>query len=82
MSIKLFTSREFNRDTSGAKRTASSYPVFITAGGKPAHVLMTFEEYQRITMGPRSIVDMMGMHANVDFDLPKAGTLSRPVDLS
>ena len=82
MSIKLFTSRVFNRDKSGAKRTASSDPVFITAGGKPAFVMMTFEEYQRITMGPRSIVDMLGMRADIEFDSPKAGTLSRPVDLS
>ena len=82
MSIKSFTSRVFNRDKSGAKRAASSVPVFITAGGKPAYVLMTFEEYQRITMRPRRIVDMLGMHADIEFDSPKAGTLSRPLDLS
>ena len=82
MSIKLFTSRVFNRDKSGAKRAASSGPVFITERGKPAFVMMTFEEYQRITMGPRSIVDMLGMRADIGFDSPKAGTLSRPVDLS
>lgn len=82
MSIKSFSRGEFNRDTSGAKRAASSGPVFITERGKPAHVLMTFEEYQRITMGPRSIVDMLGMRADIEFDSSKAGTLSRPVDLS
>ena len=82
MSIKLFTSRVFNQDKSGAKRAVSGGPVSIIERGKPAHVLMTFEEYQRITMGRRSIVDILGMHAKVDFDMPKAGTLSRPVDLS
>ena len=35
MAIKTVSSREFNQDTSGAKRAASSGPVFITDRGKP-----------------------------------------------
>ena len=82
MAIKTVSSREFNQDTSGAKRAASSGPVFITDRGKPAHVLLTFEQYQRITLGHRSIVDMLGMPGELDFEPPKVGPLSRPVDLS
>lgn len=51
----ILTSREFNQDTSGAKRAASHGPVFITDRGKPAHVLLSIEEYQRLTGGPGSI---------------------------
>ncbi len=40
-----FTSREFNQDTSRAKREARNGPVFITDRGKPTHVLMTIETY-------------------------------------
>ena len=56
--------------------------MFITDRGKPAHVLLTFEQYQRITSGHRSIVDMVGMSDELDFEPPKLGALSQPVDLS
>ncbi len=82
MAIKTVSSREFNQDISSAKRAASSGPVFITDRGKPAHVLLTFEQYQRITSGHRSIVDMLGMSDELDFEPPKLGALSQPVNLS
>jgi hypothetical protein len=81
MSIKSFFSRAFNKDTSGAKRAACSGLAFITHRGKPAHAQMTFQEYQRNTMGPRSIVNLLVMHADVDFEPPKLETLSRQVNL-
>ena len=43
-----FTSREFNQDASRVKRAAKRGPVFITDRGRPAHVLMTVEAYDRI----------------------------------
>jgi prevent-host-death family protein len=43
------TSREFNQDTSGAKKAANDGPVIITDRGRPAHVLLSIEEYQRFT---------------------------------
>ena len=46
-----FSSREFNQDTARAKRAAKNGPVFITDRGAPSHVLMSFEEYER--MKPR-----------------------------
>ena len=53
MAITTLSSREFNQDTSRAKKAASEGPVFITDRGKPAHVLLSIEDYQRITGGPR-----------------------------
>lgn len=82
MSITTFSSREFNQDTSGAKRAASQGPVFITDRGKPAHVLLTFEQYQRLSTSSQSIIDMLGMSEEVEFEPPKAGALGRLVDLS
>ena len=46
MPIITLSSREFNQDTSRAKKAASKGPVFITDRGKPAHVLLSIQEYQ------------------------------------
>jgi len=80
----ILSSREFNQDTSGAKRAADQGPVFITDRGRPAHVLLTIEEYQRLTGGSGSIVDMLALPGveEIEFEPPKMGEVSRPVDLS
>lgn len=79
------SSREFNQDTSRAKKAARSGPVFITDRGRPAHVLLTIEEYQRVTHSQTSIVDLLAMPgvADIDFEPPRLETdLYRPADLS
>ena len=85
MTITTLSSREFNQDASRAKKVAKSGPVFITDRGRPAHVLLTIEEYQRITGGQRSIVELLAMPvvAEIDFEDPRLrGELYRPADLS
>ncbi len=84
MPITTLTSREFNQDTSRAKKAATEGPVFITDRGKTAHVLLSIEEYQRITRKHHSIVDALAMPGLSDIDLefqrsrefPKAADLS------
>jgi prevent-host-death family protein len=49
MAITTLSSREFNQDAAKAKRAARKGPVFITDRGRPAHVLLSIEEYQQIT---------------------------------
>lgn len=85
MTITTISSREFNQDTSGAKRAASAGPVFITDRGRPAHVLLTFEEYERVTRSHKSIVDLLATPEAVDieFEVPKlSDDFFRPADLS
>jgi prevent-host-death family protein len=85
MAITTVSSREFNQDTSRAKRAARHGPVFITDRGRPAHVLITIEEYQKLTGGPLTLADALAQPEGTDvkFDPPKMrGTLSKPVDLS
>lgn len=85
MTTTTLSSREFNQDTSGAKKAARSGPVFITDRGRPAHVLLTIEEYQRVTHSQTSIVDLLAMPgvADIDFEPPRLdGDLYRPADLS
>lgn len=86
MTITTISSREFNQDTSRAKQAAKKGPVIITDRGRPAHVLITFEEYQRLTgqsYGSQTLGDLLGMPdaADVDFEpAPLKDPLSRPAD--
>lgn len=83
--ITNLTSREFNQDASGAKKSANKGPVIITDRGRPAHVLLSIEEYQRLTGNVRSIVDLLAMPNadDIEFDPPKlSGELFKPADLS
>ncbi|MFM0515034.1 type II toxin-antitoxin system Phd/YefM family antitoxin [Paraburkholderia sp. RL17-373-BIF-A] len=84
MTITTLSSREFNQDASGAKKAANEGPVFITDRGRPAHVLLSIAEYQKLIGGPASIIDMLAMPGveQIEFDPPRAGTISRPADLS
>jgi prevent-host-death family protein len=85
MPITTLTSREFNQDTSRAKKAASKGPVFITDRGTPAHVLLTIDDYRKLTAGHASIIDLLAMPgvADVDFEPPRMDDIvSRPADLS
>jgi prevent-host-death family protein len=84
MSITTLTSREFNQDASGAKKAASEGPVFITDRGRPAHVLLTIEDYQRLAGGQRKIADALAMPGDedVEFEAPRAEIKVRPADLT
>ena len=77
------TSREFNHDVSAAKRAARTGPVVITDRGVPSHVLVTFDDYERLA-GPRCVFsDAMRMDdaTDIDFDPPRAALSARPADL-
>ena len=84
MPITKLSSREFNQDTSKAKRAAKRGPVFITDRGRSSHVLLTVEEYERITGRGKSITDLLAMPAaaKIDFEPPRlSGKLHEPPDL-
>ena len=59
------TSRQFNQDTSGAKRAAETGPVVITDRGRPTHVLLAFREYERFT-GSDRLLERSGCRAGAD----------------
>jgi prevent-host-death family protein len=84
MPITTLSSREFNQDTSRAKKAASDGPVFITDRGKIAHVLLSIEDYQRITGGRRKIADALAMPAlaDIEFNAPHVDIGIRPADFS
>jgi prevent-host-death family protein len=84
MAITTLSSREFNQDASRAKRAAKKGPVFITDRGRPAHVLLTIEEYQKIAGKQQTIADALAMRegAEIEFEAPRLkGSFHRPADL-
>ena len=84
MSITTLSSREFNQDASKAKKAARSGPVFITDRGRPAHVLLTYDEYKRIAGARTKIADLLAMPGieNAELDIPKLRDLAQPADFS
>ena len=84
MTITTISSREFNQDSSNAKKASKKGPVFITDRGKPAHVLMSIEEYQRITGSEPKIADLLAMPGTEDIELeiPPMRDLAKAADLS
>ena len=53
----MLSSREFNQDTGKAKKAARNGPVFITDRGKPSHVLLSIEEYRKLSSKGLSLAD-------------------------
>lgn len=83
MSITTISSREFNQDAGGAKRAAEKGPVIITDRGRPSHVLLSFEEYRKLTGAGRSLLDIVAQDVDddIDFDPPRMGDqIFKPVD--
>ena len=83
MSFVTVTSRELNQDLSRAKRAALAGPVFITDRGRPAHVLLSIEAYEKLVGKTGSLVDALAMPglSGIEFDPPKREIMSRPADL-
>jgi prevent-host-death family protein len=73
MPTTTLTSREANQNFSRAKRAAKKGPVIITERGKPAQLLMSYEEYRRLTGKAPSILDLLAMPGadDVELELPE-----------
>ncbi len=80
--VAIISSREFNQDTSGAKKAAAHGPVYITDRGRPAHVLLSYEDYERL-LGAEHVLDRLGEPAGVeDIELavPTSDERARPAE--
>ena len=82
MTITTLSSREFNQDTSRAKQATRKGPVFIADRGRPAHVLLTIDEYQRITGKSKSLADSLHLPGaeDIEFKPPKANELPKAAE--
>jgi prevent-host-death family protein len=84
MAVTTLTSRQFNQDASGAKKAARRGPVFITDRGRPAHVLLTIEDYRRLTGAGMSLAAALAQQGDAEFDFepPRiGGGIFKPADL-
>lgn len=83
MTITTVSSREFNQDTAKAKKAARRGPVFITDRGRPAHVLLSIEQYEALSGPSSSIVDLLAVPGaeSIRFDPPRLRKGTRPAEL-
>ena len=85
MTITTLSSRELNQDIGKAKKAAGLGAVFITDRGRPAYVLLSIEEYQRMTKDKPNIVELLAMpdDEEIDFEAPRLTTnFFHPTDFS
>lgn len=84
MTITTLSSREFQQNANQAQKAARKGPVVITNRGRPAHVLLTYDEYRRLAGNGRSIVEALSMPglADIEVEFPRAREMPRPADLS
>jgi prevent-host-death family protein len=82
--IVTVSSREFNQDTGRAKRAARRGPVVITDRGRPSHVLLTFDEFNRLASRGQNVIELLGAPAGVEdvkLEVPILRDLAGPADL-
>jgi prevent-host-death family protein len=83
MSITTLSSREFYQGASRAAKAAQKGPVFVTNRGQLNVVLLSANEYQKLSGKGKSIGDMLAdsAAAEIDFDPPRLGRIAQTVDL-
>ena len=82
--VRTMSSREFNQATGTAKVAALTGPVFVTDRGRPSHVLLSYEQYLRLSDTPRSLADALGGTpgaGDVDLEMPERRSVARPAAL-
>jgi len=84
MTITTLSSREFQQNANLAQKASHNGPVIITNRGKPAQVLLSIADYQRMIGKHRNIVDSLAMPglAEIDFDLTPSRQMPHGADLS
>lgn len=76
--VTTVSSREFNQDTGRAKRAARRGPVVITDRGRPSHVLLTFDDYDRLASRGLNVIDLLGAPTGIEDTEFEAAILREP----
>jgi len=76
MTVQTYSSRDFTRDVSAAKRAAARGPVLITDRGRPAYALLSIQDYYALSGAQQdSLLDVMDAipgGVGIEFDPPTA----------
>ncbi|MDO5091074.1 MAG: type II toxin-antitoxin system Phd/YefM family antitoxin [Cardiobacteriaceae bacterium] len=84
--MTTITNSEFQQDSRKAQKAAETAPVFITKRGKPAQVLMSYADYQKLADKRPSAADTLRAlpHpdvADIELDIPpRSKAQRRPVE--
>ena len=85
MSVHTFSSRDFTRDVSSAKRATAEGPVFITDRGRPAYALLKIDDYYRMVgQGEPSLLAVMDDISggdSIEFEAPRLDITTRAAEL-
>lgn len=81
--MTVVSSRDFNRDVSAAKRAASKGPVVVTDRGEPTFVLLSIDDYRRLTgtdsEDSAEFLDRLQLDEVIDVEFPQMDiTLKAP----
>jgi len=73
MPFFTLTSEEFDHQVEDAMKLSQEGPVFVTEDGYKTHVLLSIEEYRKISDKGLNLGDMLSnaAAAEIDFELPK-----------
>lgn len=74
------SSREFNQDIGHAKRKSAQDPVVITERGKPTHVLLSYNEYQKMLSVQPKVAELLSYPDEIDFEVEKLNLSLKPAD--
>ncbi len=82
--MQTTTSKEFNRQASALRRSATDAPLLITERGRPTHVLMSYATYVALQGPSGSVAEALAMPVADDLDafLQPSRELGRAADLS
>ena len=73
-SVQTYSSHDFTRNVSAAKRAAQKGPVFITDCGRPAFALLKIEDYRRLAdQREESLLDVMDAIPGISPGGPTSG---------
>ena len=84
MRITTISDRTFHQDADAARRAAQEGPVIITDQGRPAYVLLSYADYQKLAGVSRSLLDAVSQKEDDDFEFEPqrmGDTIRRAVDL-
>lgn len=80
--MTTISSKELDQNAGSAMCASNKGPVFITDRGKPSHVLLTIDEYERLTKQKESVIDLLAMpeSADIEFESQKTKLLLKQAE--
>ena len=75
------SSREFNHDVSKAQRESKRTPVIITVREQPAHVLLSFKQYETLIKQQPSMAELLASDDDIEFTTEPMNFKMQEVDL-